>query len=360
MKILFVEPFYGGSHRNFADNWMQRSRHDFTLVSLPARFWKWRMTGSALYFAENISTAADPGWDAMVCTGMCDLAHLKALRKDLPPALLYVHENQLAYPVSEGEEKDFRYGITDLASMLCADSLVFNSAWNRDSFVNECRELFKRLPDARPESILDNLVRKAQIIHPGVNVSGISDNRARKSDGVPLIIWNHRHEHDKDPATSFRVLQKLNDTGINFRLALLGERFRESPESFDRIRSTIPDRIVVDEYPDRESYLDWLHQGDIVISSAMQENFGLSVVEAIAAGCRPLLPDRLAYPEILPEALHRDCLWKDENDYFNKLKILLEPGGLNEECRVLLDEHVKAYDWVSIVQKLDEALDNLL
>jgi hypothetical protein len=49
MKFLFLEPFYGGSHRDFADGWIKHSRHRFDLFTLPARFWKWRMRGAALY-----------------------------------------------------------------------------------------------------------------------------------------------------------------------------------------------------------------------------------------------------------------------------------------------------------------------
>ncbi|MCK5007550.1 MAG: DUF3524 domain-containing protein, partial [Spirochaetales bacterium] len=49
-RFLFLEPFYGGSHREFAEGWQQSSRHTLELHTLPARFWKWRMRGAALYF----------------------------------------------------------------------------------------------------------------------------------------------------------------------------------------------------------------------------------------------------------------------------------------------------------------------
>ena len=45
LNILFLESFYGGSHREFADGLVQRSRHRIELHTLPARFWRWRMRG---------------------------------------------------------------------------------------------------------------------------------------------------------------------------------------------------------------------------------------------------------------------------------------------------------------------------
>lgn len=54
LRFLFLEPFYGGSHRDFADGLTAHSRHDIHLVTLPDRFWKWRMRGAAIYWSNRI------------------------------------------------------------------------------------------------------------------------------------------------------------------------------------------------------------------------------------------------------------------------------------------------------------------
>ncbi|MHC4370623.1 MAG: tRNA-queuosine alpha-mannosyltransferase domain-containing protein [Planctomycetota bacterium] len=51
MKILALEPYYGGSHKAFIDGLSKASRHDWTLLKLPAHKWKWRMRHSAITFA---------------------------------------------------------------------------------------------------------------------------------------------------------------------------------------------------------------------------------------------------------------------------------------------------------------------
>ncbi len=70
MNFLFLEPFYGGSHRDFADGLIAHSRHRIDLVTLPARFWKWRMRGAALYLAGKIQ--APCSYDGLIVTGSQD------------------------------------------------------------------------------------------------------------------------------------------------------------------------------------------------------------------------------------------------------------------------------------------------
>ena len=45
---------------------------------------------------------------------------------------------------------------------------------------------------------------------------------------------------------------------------------------------------------------------DIVLSTAEHEFQGLAVMQAVAAGCVPVVPDRLAYREQYPAALRYD------------------------------------------------------
>jgi hypothetical protein len=61
------------------------------------------------------------------------------------------------------------------------------------------------------------------------------------------------------------------------------------------------DRLVHCEEPSsRKEYATLLSSADVAVSTAVNEFFGIAMVEACYAGCTPLVPDRLAYPELYP------------------------------------------------------------
>ena len=127
-----------------------------------------------------------------------------------------------------------------------------------------------------------------------------------------MILWNQRWEYDKDPGTLFRALYELVAEGSEFRLALAGENFRVVPDEFAEAQARLGKRLVHYGYAaSLAEYGRLLWESDLVVSTALHEFFGVSILEAIYCGCRPVLPRRLSYPELIPAEMHSACLYND-------------------------------------------------
>ena len=360
LKFLFIEPFFGGSHREFATGLIAHSKHRIDLVTLPARFWKWRMRGAALYFLKKITDLES--YHGLITTDLMSLSDFKALTPgQCPPTLVYFHENQLTYPLAPGEHADYQYGFTDITTALAADRILFNSRTHSDAFFEGLPGFLNMMPEYRPHWVVDEIRTKAGVLYPGCRLTDGSVPLQELPPGsAPLIIWNHRWEFDKNPNAFFDALDAVLAEGAEFRLALLGENFQAKPKAFIQARSRYGRRIVQYGYVDsREQYLKWLQQGSIIISTAEQENFGIAVIEAVRYGCLPLLPDRLAYPEIIPQDFHSRVLYRSQADLVQKLSHLIRDYSKFKDMRTRLSNAMAHFAWENLIDRYDDELDKL-
>ncbi len=366
LRIVFFESFFGGSHRAFAEGFQAHSKHSIDLITLPARFWKWRMRGAALELLQRIKTSG--AYDLIWTGSLIDLAVLKALWPGTcPPAILYFHENQILYPLAPGEERDFHYGFTNITSALAADRVVFNSWYHNDSFFSELPAFIGRLPDSRPSWAADTIRAKSLVLHPGIELHSplssepgscrpADEGPAPADTAAPVILWNHRWEHDKNPELFFRTLFRLKDQGARFKLIVAGENFSRAPAIFQEARRRLSDEIISWGFLEQRSgYMEALQAADIVVSTSNQENFGLSMVEAMSCGCLPAAPRRLSYPEIIPPELHPVCLFERDEDLPRVLSRVLHsvrsPAGQEQARR--LRQGMYRFSWDTLIEAYD-------
>ncbi|OQY03430.1 MAG: hypothetical protein B6I25_08060 [Planctomycetales bacterium 4572_13] len=302
MRILTLESYYGGSHKAFLDGWQAHSEHKFSLLTLPPSKWKWRMRHAAISFAQqaNEMVARGDQWDVLFCSDMLNLAEFLGLVDESIqrlPKVVYFHENQLTYPVRVASERDYQYCMTNITTAMAADAVWFNSAFHRDEFLDAIAKFLKRMPDYQPLEVIDQIRQKSSVHPPGVDP--IKSIRS-ESSGPLRILWAARWEHDKNPEDFFAAIKILKDKGLDFRLNIIGEQFRDQPEVFDWAKDYFADHIDRWGYhPSRGEYEKALTESDIVVSTANHEFFGIGMLEAITAGCYPLLPNRLSYPSII-------------------------------------------------------------
>lgn len=116
VKILVVEPFYGGSHKQLLDTILEslQQKVDYDLFTLPAKKWHWRARTSALYFSQVIPH--DHSYSVLFTSSVLNMAELLGMRPDLNRCrkIVYFHENQLVYPVREIKDRDCQYGLNQI------------------------------------------------------------------------------------------------------------------------------------------------------------------------------------------------------------------------------------------------------
>lgn len=366
MKILIAEPFFDGSHRQWAEGYQSASRHRIELLTLPGRHWKWRMTSGALGLADR----SDPQLhrpDLILASDMLDLPAFLGLTREWSagiPSALYFHENQLAYPGAPGEEekeRDRHYAFKNFLSAVAADHLFFNSDYNRRSFLEGLEKLLRVLPDSR-ETLrhIRKIEARSTVLPLGMDLRRFDAFQKNHSNDTPVILWNHRWEHDKAPEAFFELLYRLKAAGEDFRLLVLGASFREVPDCFGQARQHLGDRILHFGYASEfKEYARLLWQADLLPVTSRQDFFGGSVVEALYCHCRPLLPDRLAYPEHIPLEWRESLLYDDLEDLFHKMRAALRDFRGN---RLKLDfqNFVAHYDWSILAPLYDRHLEKVV
>jgi glycosyltransferase involved in cell wall biosynthesis len=348
MRIWLLEPYCGGSHRAWAEGYAAHSRHDVTLLALAARFWKWRMQGGAVTLAER-ARAQEQRPDVILASDMLNLPAFLALTRDFlveVPTTLYCHENQLTYPCPPNEKRDLTYGMINWLSMLAADRVFFNSSYHLEDWFRALPNMLKHFPDYSHLHRIDEVRARASVLPVGCHLQRLEAvPRSDHSGEPPLILWNQRWEYDKDPQTFFRALDALQGEGVGFRVAIAGKSHRQAAPEFEAARERLGDRVVHFGHAEPGAYERLLRRADIVVSTAIHEFFGVAIVEAIYAGCLPVLPDRLSYPELIPESHHTVCLYGSFEELVAGLRWALKRS---DEVRALAQElqsTVARFDW---------------
>ncbi len=130
--------------------------------------------------------------------------------------------------------------------------------------------------------------------------------QTQKSTKENIVVFPHRLDDEKRP----------------WLFDKLAYEFRKSGWKFVKTKEVCKTK---------KDYYELLAKSKIAVSFARQETFGYAMLEAVALGCVPVVPDRLSYQEIYPKNLQyadyiqakkiiEELIKKDA--IFNKNKIL--------------------------------------
>jgi glycosyltransferase involved in cell wall biosynthesis len=341
VKILLLSAYDAQSHRYWRESLVdQFEQYQWTVLSLPPRFFSYRVRANPMtWFIEQRPTlSAD--YDLIIATSMVDVATLKGLIPTLAatPLWLYCHENQFSYPLShhlnDRALNNLDAKMVFLYNCLAAKQISFNSEFNRRTAIDGLQTLLKKFPEKIPISFVDEIMAKTSVLAvPLQTVNAVSQSlmtqQGDKKKAIK-IVWNHRWEYDKGPDILLAIVEQLAEAGQAIEFNVVGQQFRQSPAAFSAIKQTIERSATIKLgrwgfIQSKTDYHQLLAECDVVLSTALHDFQGLSVLEAVQAGCIPLLPDHLVYPEIFSsaylypcggepkaiakEVLERLCLW---------------------------------------------------
>jgi glycosyltransferase involved in cell wall biosynthesis len=396
LKVTLVSPYHGGSHQAWATGYQAASQHDIEILDLPARFWKWRMHGGAVTLARRFL----PPTDLILATDMLDLSTFLSLTRpetSAIPTVLYMHENQLTYPLPEDPmtgamrrqhgERDRHYAFINFTSMLSADRVLFNSSYHLDSWFDSLPAFLKHFPEYNELEAVEDIRAKSEVLPVGIDTRSLDRLAGREGESVPassspgdslagdslagdspagdaspgksapLVLWNQRWEYDKNPGAFFDALFLVADEGIPFRVALCGERFSQHPEEFEVAIERLEERIEHVGFAEPSLYTRLLWEATVTVSTAHHEFFGISILEAIHCGTFPILPERLSYPELLPRGARESCLYSDPRGLVERLRwALLNADVATRFASDELVSHIARYDWRNLAPVYDGVL----
>jgi len=364
MNIVLIEPFFTGSHKQWALGYKNHSKHNIDIIYLKGIYWKWRMHGGAItlatIFNKHIKENGKP--DLILVTDMLNLPVFTSF-SDVSgiPIISFFHENQITYPWStqdrdKEKNRDHHYGFINYTTALRSDLIMFNSNFHKNSFIKELRKFLKQFPDNNDLYNVDTIEDNSIVSYLGLNLKKFDKYKNTTQNKIPIILWNHRWEYDKNPDDFFNCLKKLKKEKIKFKLIILGEEFQTEMEIFTNARNHFYDEIIHIGYCKSFSeYATLINKADIIPVTTNQEFFGVSIIEAIYCNVYPILPQRLTYPELFEDKKNPENFYLNSKDLLIKLK-----KSIKNKSRKSLKKYSEKYDWSKVAKNYDNLMNKVI
>jgi len=328
MKVLLLSAYDAQSHQHWREQ-MLAYFNDWTWqqLILPPRYFSWRQRGNSLTWAFKEREILEQNYDMLLVTSMVDLSALRGFVPALAkfPTVVYFHENQFAYPGSAQQQSPVEPQLTSIYSALCANAIVFNSEFNRQTFLAGAGQLLKSLPDEMPGGLIDKLKSISAVIPvpvfvPEPKIIDAPDTSTQEADSPSVsydpgryhLVWNHRWEYDKGPEQLLACIGEFiqqwssrKDSAPKPCFHIVGQAFRRQPKEFEIIKEMLAQAGMLGRWgflENKDEYWRLLRASNGVLSTALHDFQGLSVLEASAMGCEAIVPRRLVYPEWFGES----------------------------------------------------------
>ncbi|MCC6422053.1 MAG: DUF3524 domain-containing protein [Phycisphaerales bacterium] len=347
LDILALEPFYGGIRRSMLETIIRHSRHRWTLLKLPPRRIERRLTAAAHWFAEQISRSTARRIDLLFTSEAMNLADMFRLTPELSrkPSVVYFHSNQLPDPASR---RDTPLDLVNLNTATAAVEIWFNSLFHLRTFLARASALVEKHTELSTRNPMPELAAKAHLIHPPMDLAAVHELVEGRS-----IVRQKR-----------TIFIDTRDADIPLLNAALGTLHRRN-EKFSLI-TVGPANGLSEQFPRRAvseineaEQIEALHEAGLILSAKIDATADHHLVRGLVAGCWPIVPDTGVYPELLPESMHRYCLYDGSHDILVSRLLdtwhLERPGGYMDDMLRALQR----YEAISACKTVDQRLEEL-
>ena len=216
-------------------------------------------------------------------------------------------------------------------------SLYYNSYYNMiKKFVNNLSNpqiLLLSNSEFVHNSIKLKYGKDSKIIYPPVNL-----NEFKIQSKENQIISIGRFSEEKNFEFGIEVMSKLD-----FPYIVVGNtKTKSNVLYYEKLKSKIQkfnleSHVKLLKNISRNDLVNYLNSSKIYFHCS-KETFGISVVESIAAGCIPIVPDNSAHKETVP---FEELRYKDNEDAVNKINDAMR--GKFDDLRPKLFKHIQKF-----------------
>ena len=229
----------------------------------------------------------------------------------------------------------------------CSDLLIFISKAVKISF----------------ESQFNIKNKKKVIIYNGIDEKFFTQKKIKrhKQDKIINIIFIGRLSYVKVVEILIKALKKVCEKNDNIFLTIVGDG-----EEKERLISLSKKLNVSDKikFVGRQSdVIEWLDTADMfVYPSIWEEGFGMSVVEAMARGCIPIVSNKGGLPEVVQDFQNGFLFEKGSvNDLIQKINIVINLN-VQEKSKLILNamNRSKVFSIENTIKSLNKELKDLM
>jgi hypothetical protein len=348
LDILALEPFYGGIRRAMLSAVARCSRHRWTLLKLPPRRMERRLAAAANWFAEQLGRHYSGPLDVLFTSEAMNLANLYRLVPELAsrPSVVYFHENNLPAPnaVQGGPHE-----LVNLNTATAASEIWFNSTYHLKTFLTRGAALVARHPELTMRNPMQAITAKSHLVPPPLDLGFVSEVKAALGEPARQPQTIFVETRDADVKLLNWALEMVHSSGRKFRLVTVGPV---------KLLSNQWDRTTIREIDDPAQVFGMM-QSSILVSVKTKATSDYLCVRGMLAGCRPVVPDDGVYPELIPDTLHAQCLYRnDPGELAVKIAEALDAGGWTSSPPDWR-KTFSAFEAISACRTIDERLEDL-